>query len=80
MYRYGLTGVQAVCALGVALILDDDRKLTSRLMHCAAPGCGKFRLDMDIKGRPRKYCSAEHKQLVEAQHAPAKMRKWRKAK
>jgi hypothetical protein len=71
-YYFGLTGVQAVRAFGVALILDEKRGLTGRLREC--PACGKFRLDWNLKGRPREVCdSAKCKRKFEA----LRVQRWR---
>lgn len=55
-YVYALNGVQAVCALGVALSIDRKRNITSRLQQCGNKECEKFRIHFAGKGRPRRYC------------------------
>lgn len=66
--------IVAVCAFAVALILDERRGLTSRLQRCV---CGRFNLDFDPKGRPRKYCSPKHKARADALTVAERVRKHR---
>src|SRR5689334_17052249 len=51
-YDFQLTGVEAGCALAVALILDRDRGLTGRLQQCTLSTCGRFNVDFDACLRP----------------------------
>ena len=78
LYGFALSGVQAGYAYAVGLILDGSRDLTSRLRQCTAPGCGRFRLDLE--GKPRKYCNEEHRRRADAAGAKYRVRKWRKRK
>jgi hypothetical protein len=59
-----LNGVQACVSMALAMILDRRRGITNRLQQCGAPGCGKFRLDFETKGRPAKHCGPEHKKAT----------------
>jgi hypothetical protein len=80
-YDFQLTGVDAACALAVALILDHDRGLTGRLQQCTLSTCGRFSVDFDacLRPRPRKYCSVSHRTLANYEQSPERMRQWRKA-
>ena len=80
-YDFQLTGVEAGCALAVALILDHDRGLTGRLQQCTLSTCGRFNVDFDacLRPRPRKYCSVTHRTLANYEQSPERMRQWRKA-
>jgi len=80
-YDFQLTGVEAGCALAVALILDNDRGLTGRLQQCTLSTCGRFNVDFDacLRPRPRKYCSVSHRTLANYEQSPERMRQWRKA-
>lgn len=77
-YAYGTPGIQGMLALALALILDESRGIVNRLGHCAAPGCGKFRLD--FKGKPRRFCSDEHRYKYDLSVASRRVRAWRKRK
>lgn len=74
--HYILRTVGAACAFGVALILDKQRGLTTRLLRC--DHCQRFNLELDPKGRPRRFCNQEHKRLADNKNSAAKMREWRK--
>ena len=78
-YDFQLTGVDAGCALAIALILDADRGLTTRLQQCTLSSCGRFSVDFDARARPRKYCNVKHKILAHYEQSPERMRQWRKA-
>lgn len=54
-------GVEATCALGLALLLDSSRGLRSRLGYCAWEGCGRFSLNLAPKGRPKHFCNDNHR-------------------
>ena len=73
---YYFESVAAVCAFAAALMLDESKGLTSRLGKCG--WCGRFNLDLHAKGRPRRFCSAEHKRLADNASSAVKVRKWRK--
>lgn len=75
-YEFG--SVAAVCAFAVALILDDRRGLTSRLGQCGY--CGTFNLDQNPKGRPRRFCSHEHKALFDKDTGAERVKKSRAKK
>ena len=64
---FALSGVQACYSYAVALILDEQRGLTSKLAQCGWSTCGQFRLDASPKGRPRRYCDSEHKWRAEGE-------------
>ncbi len=70
----GIDGVQAAYAYALWLILNEER-LVNRLNRCGAPGCGRFRLD--FKGKPRKYCSEEHRRAADKLTAGERMKRWR---
>jgi hypothetical protein len=78
-YDFHLSSVRAGCALALALILDSGRGLTGRLQQCTLSSCGRFSVDFDSHGRPRKYCSVSHKNLANYEQSPARMRHWRRA-
>jgi hypothetical protein len=75
-YEFG--SVTAVCAFAVALILDDRRGLTSRLGQCGY--CGTFNLDQNPTGRPRRFCSPEHKALFDKDTGAERVKKSRAKK
>lgn len=75
-YIFGLTGVQAAYSFAVALILDDTKGLTNRLGFCKAPKCGKFRLDFE--GKPRSFCSDEHRYRYDLSKSADRVKAWRK--
>ncbi len=72
-YLSELTGVEAVVALGLALILSKKRGLAPRVNQCGY--CGRFRLD--VTGRPRTYCSDAHRLAYDRMMAAERMRNWR---
>jgi hypothetical protein len=78
-YDFQPNSVEAGCALAVALILDSNRGLTSRLQQCTLSGCGRFSIDLTSRARPRKYCSVNHRTLANYEKSPERMRQWRKA-
>ncbi len=75
LYGFALSGVQAGYAYAVGLILDESRGLTSRLRQCTAPGCGRFRLDLE--GKPRKYCNEAHRRMADAVDARNRVKRYR---
>lgn len=75
-YEFG--SVAAVCAFGVALITDRTRGLTSRLQQCGA--CGKLHPNLDIKGRPQRFCSAAHKRQFDMLTGSQRVMKSRRKK
>jgi len=77
-YRFALTGVQAACALGVALILDEYRGLGSRLKQCGNADCLRFNLDFEPRGRPRRFCSEKCKRAYDNQDAVERVRRFRR--
>ncbi len=76
-YEFTLNGVQAVCALGLAFILDENRGLTTRLQQCGNLDCNKFRLDFKPKGRPRRFCNEKCKRPFDNYTAAERVRKHR---
>lgn len=74
-FAFGLSGVEACCAFAVALILDTDKRLRTRLGHCDAPGCGRFRLDH--KGKPWKFCNEDHREAADRAGAKKRVKDWR---
>jgi hypothetical protein len=76
-YQFSLNGIQAVCALGLALILDKNRKLTTRLQQCGNAKCRRFNLDFKPKGRPRRFCNDECKCLHDNQTAKERVKRHR---
>jgi len=71
-------GVQAAYALGVALLLSPSTGLRGRLGHCTAPGCGRFRLDLDVRpGRRWRYCSTPHRRRADRATATERKRRSR---
>jgi len=50
------TGVEAIIAAGLALLLDEQRGLRARLRRCRAPGCTQFFFNLDIAWRAREFC------------------------
>jgi hypothetical protein len=75
--RYALTGVRACYTFAVALLLDESNKLTKRLRQCGAPGCGRFNLDFNPTGRPRRFCNEDHRRAVDALTAADRVRRYR---
>ena len=75
--RFGpvINGLEAIYGYGVALLLDDERGLGTRLARCKAPNCGRFFLDLHPKGRPQQFCSDDHRM-----HYHAAKRKEERAK
>jgi hypothetical protein len=63
------------CWYAIALLLDRDRRLTTRLGQCGAPGCGRFNLT--FSGKPRRHCSAAHAEAYRRAGAPERMRRSR---
>ncbi len=50
-----VTGLEAICALTVAILLDERRGLLTRFGRCIpAPECGRVRITWT--GKPRRYC------------------------
>ncbi len=76
-YRFVLHGVQAVCALGLALILDKKRGLSNRLKRCGNPDCLRFNLDFEPKGRPRRFCNDSCKRAFDNVDAVERVRRHR---
>lgn len=76
IYIYGTPGIQGMLALALALVLDESRGIVNRLGYCAASGCGKFRLD--FVGKPRRFCSDEHRYKFDLSQAAVRIRAWRK--
>lgn len=74
---YSFKSVGAACAFGVALILDERHDLASRLKQCGWSKCGHFNLDLNPKGRPRRFCSPEHKRLADLETVAERVRKYR---
>jgi hypothetical protein len=75
---YALTGVEAICAFGAILLLLPSTGLATRLGHCAAPGCGKFNLDLAVRpGRPWRFCSTPHRLAAADAQAAERMRRKR---
>lgn len=74
--RFVADTVEAVCAVAMALILDEQRGLARRLAVCGH--CGKFNLDLRSEGgRPRKFCSDEHKRLFDAKDSANRQARFR---
>lgn len=69
-----------VCVFALALILDERRRLASRLHKCGWDGCDRFNLDVDPKGRPRRFCNPVHKARADAKTVAERVRKHRKEK
>ena len=59
---YPLPGIEALCDLGLTLLLDLDRGFSGRLCKCRLDSCGRFFLvKPDTRHRPRtRYCRVEH--------------------
>jgi hypothetical protein len=78
-YAYRVSGLEAVLALGVALILDKDRGLIKRLHKCGNPSCGKFNLQLETtrKGRPRRFCTERCKEAWDRADRKFRMRRYR---
>lgn len=76
--EYSFRSVRAVLAFASALILDERRGMTSRLQQCGWSKCGCFNLDIDAKGRPRRFCSREHKRLADLETVSERVRKHRR--
>ena len=77
IYQYGLTGVQAICSFGTALILDNSYELTTRLQQCGYSKCKKFNLDFKPKGRPRRFCNETCKKKYDLETGTERVRKYR---
>lgn len=78
-YDFRLPCVDAGCILALALLLDEERGLTSRLQQCTLSWCGRYSVDFDGNSRARKYCSPNHRMLANYEQSPERMRQWRKA-
>lgn len=82
-YEFG-NSVEAACAFGAAVVLDESRNrgrsLASRLKRCGWSECGRFNLDLNPKGRPRRFCSAEHKRRADLETVAERVRKYRESK
>ena len=78
--QYVLTGVQACYTFAVALLLDKTNKLTMRLKQCGAPDCGRFNLDFNPTGRPRRFCNEAHRRAADALTAADRIRRYRERK
>lgn len=65
--KHALSGVTAAAWYGVALIIDGRCGLRNRLNECGAPGCSRFLLDFDKRGRPSRHCNEEHRRLADAE-------------
>jgi hypothetical protein len=76
-YAFDIGSVPTACVLAVALILDEGRRLTSRLRRCGWSRCQRFNLDLDPTGRPRRYCTPEHKRQHDAETVPERVRRYR---
>lgn len=76
-YQFKLHGVQAVCALGLALILDKKRNLTTRLKQCGNPNCLRFNLELNPKGRPNRHCNSACKKLYDNSTAAERVKRHR---
>ena len=58
---YRITDVMTGCLVGIALILDESRGQVDRLQRCGYSNCRLFNFDFNPRGRPRKFCSQDHK-------------------
>lgn len=76
--RWAVRGVRDCYGLGVAALLSRSLGLTQRLGYCDAPKCGRFRLDLTPRGRPWRYCNAEHRQAADVLKAKARVREYRR--
>lgn len=76
--KAGLFGVQAAAWYAAALIVDLSRGLRNRLGECGAPGCGRFNISLDLRGRPLRHCNEEHRRLADAK--PSQLRSERRRK
>lgn len=74
-YEIALSGVQAAYSYAVALLLDKDRDITSRLGYCKAPGCGKFHISWT--GKPKHYCNNKHRLKYDYADAKDRVRRYR---
>lgn len=63
---YSIDGVEAGIALGVALILDKRKGLTSRLKQCGNPKCLRFNLSFSTNGRPKRHCNKKCRKAADA--------------
>jgi hypothetical protein len=77
-YDYEVATPQAVCAFGVALILDPRRGLATRLARCRWSKCGRFVLDDAPAGRPRKFCNDDHARRFDAEDSKNRQAQFRK--
>jgi hypothetical protein len=66
---------EQACWYAIALVLDQHRRLTTRLGQCGAPDCGRFNLTFG--GKPRRHCSAAHAETYRRAGAPERMRRSR---
>ncbi|MGH2454151.1 MAG: hypothetical protein ACRDF5_10380 [bacterium] len=71
-----LNGVQAAYSYAVALLLAADRGLTTRLGQCG--WCTRFNLT--VHGKPKAYCSVEHRRRDDARRARERMRQLRESR
>lgn len=73
VYHLTVNVIPGLLAYGTALILDRDRGLAKRLGQCGH--CGRFNLTFE--GRPRTYCSKDHRFAYDRKMAAARMKSWR---
>lgn len=76
--RWAVQGARDCYALGTAALLSKSLGLMKRLGYCDAPKCGRFRLDLSPRGRPWRYCNAEHRQTADVVKAKARVRRYRR--
>lgn len=61
----GLLGCDAIFWYAVALIVDRRRGARDRLAQCGAPGCGRFLLTLNRRGRPSGHCNEDHRRKAD---------------
>jgi hypothetical protein len=76
-YFFAINNVESGCAWAVALLLDQRYGLTNRLRQCGWSRCGRFRVDLAPRGRPRRFCSDEHKRLYDLETSGERVRRSR---
>ena len=72
--------VEDLCVFVTGLILDARSGLASRVGHCTAPRCGRFRLSFGGNGRPPQYCNKAHQRKADAIRGAARVKAWRAKK
>lgn len=76
-YEYQVDDLRAGCVLAMALLFSKREKLTNRLKQCG--WCGRFNLEFDPKGRPRRFCRG-HKEKYDLETAAERVKRHRAGK